>query len=343
MQTKNRLWAIVSGVLVIITMLFNISLMSLYAKYDLLDSFGGILLIASFLTNIPFVVFLFSDHKKRAIIPYAIKVFITFLYVIGGFSLYNVFSFITEGIMLFILLTSIVSTEKNILKRIWFIPAILRFFMTILALAGGSSFTLANLLQALVNVLSYVTIALWASDIYTSDASVNNIDTPQKNTSCADGYCDLITHILLLLFTFGIWQYIWIYKTTSYLNNTPDEEYRNPTTKLLLCMFVPFYYIYWIYKSAQRIDKLAVSRSQQSDISLLCLILSIFISVVAPIIMQDKINNIVTPKTNENPTTSDHSSVIGIADEIKKYKDLLDAGIITEEEFDIKKKQLLAL
>lgn len=31
------------------------------------------------------------------------------------------------------------------------------------------------------------------------------------------------------------------------------------------------------------------------------------------------------------------------ADEIKKYKDLLDMGVITQEEFDTKKKQLLGL
>lgn len=31
------------------------------------------------------------------------------------------------------------------------------------------------------------------------------------------------------------------------------------------------------------------------------------------------------------------------ADELKKYKDLLDSGVITQEEFDVKKKQLLGL
>ena len=31
------------------------------------------------------------------------------------------------------------------------------------------------------------------------------------------------------------------------------------------------------------------------------------------------------------------------ADELKKYKELLDSGIITQEEFDAKKKQLLGL
>ncbi|MBE6534549.1 MAG: SHOCT domain-containing protein [Ruminococcaceae bacterium] len=36
-------------------------------------------------------------------------------------------------------------------------------------------------------------------------------------------------------------------------------------------------------------------------------------------------------------------SNISSADELKKFKDLLDAGIITQEEFDAKKKQLLGL
>ena len=34
---------------------------------------------------------------------------------------------------------------------------------------------------------------------------------------------------------------------------------------------------------------------------------------------------------------------IDVADELKKYKDLLDSGVITQEEFDVKKKQLLGL
>lgn len=34
---------------------------------------------------------------------------------------------------------------------------------------------------------------------------------------------------------------------------------------------------------------------------------------------------------------------LSAADEIKKYKELLDLGIITQEEFDQKKKQLLNL
>lgn len=103
----------------------------------------------------------------------------------------------------------------------------------------------------------------------------------------------LTAHVLLLLLVGGIWRCVWIYRTTRYLNCLHDEEYRNPGAKLLLCMFVPFYSIYWVYKSAKRIDKLAAGVGVTSDLSVICLILEIFVPIVPPILMQDKINKIL--------------------------------------------------
>ncbi|MCW6094852.1 SHOCT domain-containing protein [Clostridium sporogenes] len=52
-------------------------------------------------------------------------------------------------------------------------------------------------------------------------------------------------------------------------------------------------------------------------------------------------------KVFENYKTNSDEKELGqtlsVADEIKKFKDLLDSGIISQEEFDTKKKQLLAL
>lgn len=48
-------------------------------------------------------------------------------------------------------------------------------------------------------------------------------------------------------------------------------------------------------------------------------------------------------QTTASAQTITPTSATGNADELKKYKDLLDAGIITQEEFDAKKKQLLGL
>jgi hypothetical protein len=58
--------------------------------------------------------------------------------------------------------------------------------------------------------------------------------------------------------------------------------------------------------------------------------------------ISNAIANIEAPIT-ETKNKQDSSFVGSVADELKKYKELLDSGIITQEEFDAKKKQLLGL
>lgn len=182
--------------------------------------------------------------------------------------------------------------------------------------------------------------------------------TPERTYSTTGGcmadsaYCDLIKHVLLLLFTFGIWNLIWIYRTTDHLNCLEDEMPRNPATKLLLCMFVPFYSIYWVYKSAQRLDRLSAPWKLPADSSGAYLIMAIFTGFVPCILMQDRMNTIVylqnggsvpQPALRPAPQPSASQSGVDAADELKKYKELLDMGAITQEEFDRKKQQLLGL
>lgn len=109
--------------------------------------------------------------------------------------------------------------------------------------------------------------------------------------------------------------------------------------------------IYWMYKTAQRLDKMAAAKSIPSDLSTLCLILAIFVPIIPPILMQDKLNDIVTgrvapaaPAAAPAPApAAAPTSVSEAADDLLKLKELLDAGILTQEEFDAKKKQLLGL
>ena len=124
----------------------------------------------------------------------------------------------------------------------------------------------------------------------------NPFKREKKNTDStitSDNYISLGKHICLLIFTFGVWQMIWVYKQTKFTNNARGEEERNPTTKLLLYLFIPFYSIYWTYKTAQRIDIIAKDNGCNSDLAIVCLILAIFIGIVPPILMQDKVNEII--------------------------------------------------
>ncbi len=53
-----------------------------------------------------------------------------------------------------------------------------------------------------------------------------------------------------------------------------------------------------------------------------------------------RINKILPRINKEEKTTTEAFSV---ADELKKFKELLDMGVVTQEEFDAKKKQLLGI
>ena len=56
-------------------------------------------------------------------------------------------------------------------------------------------------------------------------------------------------------------------------------------------------------------------------------------------------NNLLIERQQEkvNATVAAAAPKSDEADQLKKYKDLLDSGVITQEEFDAKKKQLLGL
>ena len=86
------------------------------------------------------------------------------------------------------------------------------------------------------------------------------------------------------------------------------------------------------------IDAMAAGRGISSDLSTLCTVLAIFVPIVPPILIQSKLNEIVTVSP-----AGRRQAAGSTADELKKFKDLLDSGAITQEEFDAKKKELLGL
>ena len=243
-------------------------------------------------------------------------------------------------------------------KKFWFIPPAVVALAEVLSIGGVLFLPFLSLfvafLRLLVTCAGTFLAAMWVAYPEGLPQQTVSASAETGSTTAAPApevYCGLVKHILLLLFTCGIWLYIWIYRVTGYTNNVQGEENRNPTNKLLLCLFVPFYVIYWMYKTAQRLDKMAAAKNIPSDLSTLCLILAIFVPIIPPILMQDKLNDIVTgrvapaaPAAAPAPApAAAPASVSEAADDLLKLKELLDAGILTQEEFDAKKKQLLGL
>lgn len=158
-----------------------------------------------------------------------------------------------------------------------------------------------HLAELVCSAVGYLFLAKWCESPYkieeVKEEKTVEKTSVQNNTIYQNAYIDMGKHIVLCLFTFGVWYYIWIYRTTIFLNSTPNSEQYDPKSKLLLCLFVPFYSIYWMYKHGQKIDEYLKSENlNSSDMTTICLILGIFAPVVACILMQDKINTICMTK-----------------------------------------------
>lgn len=327
---------------------FFLSYFWLLFRYEFFSSFGNILAAVVLIRNkkdiFPIIAFslsmLLSLHDLFSMRNADIYVF-----------LINLFCLLSDIAILVILSFACLNGLKKYQKRIvacWFVPAVLMAATVVIELSYGYGFRW--ILPDLVEVGGVFFASMWAIGGIPQKPAATHAEVTGTNTMPTNNsgvYCDLVKHTLLLLFTFGIWFLIWIYRVTGYTNNVRDEEERNPTTKLLLCLFVPFYQIYWTYKTAQRVNKIAAGKGTSSDLSTLCLILAIFVPIIPPILIQDKMNNIVTigdakTTSTQKPQVTDNT-VLGAAEELKKYKELLDNGVITQEEFDAKKKQLLGL
>lgn len=112
-------------------------------------------------------------------------------------------------------------------------------------------------------------------------------------------------------------------------------------------MFVPFYSIYWTYKSAHRIDMLGYEKGIQGETATLSLILSLFVPILPPILMQNKLNSVIMADSASPAVATAMQYTAKPADngynDLEKLKELYDKGIITEEEFTEKKKQVLGI
>ena len=233
----------------------------------------------------------------------------------------------------------------------------------------------------------------------------------------------IVLLIVLSIVTFGIYVFIWIYRVSEFLGKTLGREQFSPGVEVVLCLFVPFYIIYWVYKQSKGIDEAHRMRGNfnNTDLSVISLLLTIFsLGIVAYALMQDQINKLCSGYTapaygaapngnygqpmnngyNQNgqpmnngytqptqpmnngytqPTQPinngytqpgqpmnnggvPHRDAAGYeeirteaeppaetknpgaqAESLRMLEDLLNKGILTQEEFDAKKKQILGL
>ena len=180
----------------------------------------------------------------------------------------------------FLLCNSFISRYFKIgtwMKCIFFLPAVLSLFSLFLLeysyFNGWFWGLLAIFLRACFYALSTLSLVL-------------------KSSKASSHFMSIPAHLVASLFTFGVWELSWIYRRTSFLNRLSVQQ-RSAKKELFLCMFLPFYYFYWMYKSAKIVDCYTKGHENPTKLSVLCLLLCFLPCPLASTILQDHINELV--------------------------------------------------
>lgn len=132
------------------------------------------------------------------------------------------------------------------------------------------------------------------------------------------GYQYLCSHLLLMMFSFGIWELIWVYKTTKYINSVSKKSKLSVVGSIILYLIVPYYYVIWNYQVASVLDENSRDNGINSNIAPTCILLSFFTNLVTSVLIQAKINDMtyITVKKNKDVTVNGKT--------IEKLKEISD-------------------
>lgn len=105
----------------------------------------------------------------------------------------------------------------------------------------------------------------------------------------------VLKYILLTIVTLGIWDIVFIYKTTKYFDEVIFDGKCGPVTEMLMCLFVPFYSVYWFYKYGKKIEIIASFKGYScKELPASLMILRGFGWIFASIYLQSRLKEIVS-------------------------------------------------
>ena len=185
------------------------------------------------------------------------------------------------------------------LRRLWYLPALLFAVALLYALCLGLFVTLYGYGSRWAGFSEFVSLRtlLWGGFAFCLGLRAAGHEELPTRAAPGDAeggapavkYCSAAKLLFLTLITLGIWMLVWIYRTTAALSPYEDRHPRKPWLEVICCLLLPFYVVYWLYKSAQ-LAALAADGEEDRHFSTLCLILGALLTPVAMLLVQDKLN-----------------------------------------------------
>jgi len=191
--------------------------------------------------------------------------------------------------------------------------------------------------------ISFLTLALSNDTDRNSTGVSNRLYEPKSIGVC----------IFLTIITFGIYGLFWIYSICKNIKILSREE-TNSGGEYACLILVPFYILYWMYTRGNKVYVAAGNRGiTVNNSGTLYLVLSLFgLNIIAYALIQNDLNTAAARATDsvanttsvgqDNTILGSRQNATSPTEAIRELNTLKEQGIISEAEFEAKKKELLS-
>lgn len=302
----------------------------------------------------PIIVFLLFKKNHGVFLGSAIIVcsVLDILLFFMRFQLLDLFFSASMAIYTFILFFFKNEMIKEWARKLWWIPGAIcacsRFYVVYRLLLFRYISSLETFFTSAFAIITVFSLCKWMANPYEKEVDLN--ETVDVSIEDQLIYCGLLKQIIFIFFFGMIYISVWMYRITGYLNKVSTRRYRSPGVSLICFWLVPFYSFFWWYESAKRVENRGKELGREYHIAGLYTFLSVFFSFIPAILLQNKLNEFsVVSRAKAQSTgsvsatqelTSDTKKTV---EELKMFRELLDDGTITPQEYEKKKAEILGL
>lgn len=219
-----------------------------------------------------------------------------------------------------------------------------------------------SIIYLIYTVSSFLALPIMFLMLYTDRKEKTQIDSSQKFYF---EHRSVALAIFLSFITLGIYFIYWFVRIVKQVKEF-HGDYSSCTDEVWLNLLVPFYGLYWLYTRNRQMYLDAYQRGEMmKDSSGTCLVFAILgMPLISYGIMQNNMNrytemqkiniqNVPTPQisvpSQVNVTKQPHinnnpepvKKETNVKDKLIELQDMLNAGLITQEDYDIKKQKIL--
>lgn len=260
------------------------------------------------------------------IISTIIEIIVLFLPMIIGINIAK-----SDNSISFLRKISLVETIIFGLMSIINIYRLIGIYRGILPVSGISQFPVVSVF------LVYLSLHLLSKNIICEEKQIAFEDLEEESVA---------KNVIFTIITFGIYGYIWLYKISRKIKCLNNDN-SSSSGEILCLLFVPFYMLYWLYTRNKTLKTQADNRNIKiSDNATLYLVLALFgFNIISIALMQNDLNIVIKNKDNisysqpvPEPIIKKETTDI---EKLTQLADLKEKGIITEEEYNQKKQEIL--